>query len=66
MSEVSVFSFLHSGVFIVLVIGMMFLAPVLCSIYKKGDIRVHFSRGKTNFELNAKERVSDRRKTAHL
>ena len=53
MSALSIFSFIG-------LVGLMFLVPVLCSIYKKGDIRVHFSRGKMSFELEAKERDSER------
>ena len=28
------------------------------ALYKKGDVRIHFSRGKTCFELDAKDRLS--------
>jgi hypothetical protein len=54
-------TFLPGGWLVIVALGLMFCIPVLCSIFKKGDIRVQFIRGKTSFELEAKERHAERK-----
>jgi hypothetical protein len=54
-------SFLPGGLMTLLVIVMMFCAVVVYAINKKGDVKVHVVRGKTSFELDAKERSPGRR-----
>jgi hypothetical protein len=60
-SAVLVATFLPGGFLILLGLGLMFCVPVLYALFKKGDVRVQFARGKTRFELVAKERSSERR-----
>jgi hypothetical protein len=48
-------SFLPGGLVTLLVIVSMFCAVVIYAINKKGDVKVHVVRGKTSFELDAKE-----------
>ena len=49
-------AFLPGGFYLLVVLGLMFCTPVLYALSKKGDVKVRFSRGKTNFELEAKEK----------
>jgi hypothetical protein len=53
-------SFLPGGFVTLIVIVSMFCAVVLYAMNKKGDVKVHVIRGKTSFELEAKERSSRR------
>jgi hypothetical protein len=48
-------SFVPGGLLTLAAIVSMFCLVVLCAIYKKGDVKVHVVRGKTSFELDAKE-----------
>jgi hypothetical protein len=48
-------AFFPGGLFFLIALGLMFCVPVLYAMHKKGDVRVLFSRGKTSFELVAKE-----------
>jgi hypothetical protein len=51
-------SYLPGGLIMMIVIVLMLCLLALYALYSKGDVRVHFSRGKTSFELDAKERSS--------
>lgn len=57
-------AFLPGGFLIFVALGLMFCIPVLYALFKKGDVRVQFARGKTRFELVARERSSERKGTA--
>lgn len=55
-------SLLPINIVILLTIVALILACVLVyALYKKGDVRAAFSHGKTVFELEAKERKSERK-----
>jgi hypothetical protein len=43
------------GLMALVLIGLMVWAAVIYALHSKGDVRVHISRGKTSFELDAKE-----------
>jgi hypothetical protein len=58
MTARMVASFMPGGLALLVAIVLAFSAIVLYALNKKGDVRVHFSRGKTSFELDAKERSS--------
>ena len=59
-SAILVATFLPGGFLIIAVLGLMFAVPVLYALWKKGDVRVQFARGKTSFQLVAKERNRNR------
>ena len=59
-SAILVATFLPGGFLIIVVFGLMFCIPVLYALWKKGDVRVQFARGKTRFALVAKERNPNR------
>jgi hypothetical protein len=48
-------SLFPGGLVTLVVIVSMLCVVVLCAIYRKGDVKVHVVRGKTSFELDAKE-----------
>jgi hypothetical protein len=50
------FSVFPGGLVTLFGIVLMLCVIVMYALYRKGDVRVHFSRGKTSFELDAKER----------
>jgi hypothetical protein len=54
-------SFVPGGLLTIVIVLAMVCAVVLCAIYQKGDVKVHVVRGKTSFELDAKERSPGRR-----
>jgi hypothetical protein len=54
---ISVVSFVPAGLTLVVAVVAAFSVIVLYALYKKGDVHVHLSRGKTGFELDAKERT---------
>lgn len=47
--------------FSVIVSGMFRTAPLFYALYKKGDVHAVISRGRTIFELDVKERRSERK-----
>ena len=55
-SAILVATFLPGGFFLIAVIGLMFCAPVLYALWRGGDVRVQFARGKTSFKLVARDR----------
>lgn len=53
--------FLPGGLATIVVLAVLLSATVLYALYSKGDVEVQFSRGKTCFKLNTKERNLPRR-----
>ncbi len=49
-------SFIPGGLVTLLIVVAMVCGLIFYALYRKGDVRVLFSRGKTMFELEAKER----------
>ena len=43
------------GALVFILIVLMAWAAVMYALFRKGDVRVHIARGKTSFELDAKE-----------
>ncbi len=56
MTVLLTLSFLPGGLFSVVAIIFMLCALVVYALYRKDDVQVQFSRGKTRFRLEAKER----------
>ena len=60
MTAVSILSLLPGGLVTLILIALMLWAVVVYALRTKGDVRVLLTRGKTTFELEAKERNSKR------